>query len=209
MTTGERMKARRKELGFSAEYVAEKLGVSPATIYRYEKGDIEKMPGNILEPISQILYTTPAYLMGWDESRTVKLDEFLKAFRTANGLSIQEFSSLCGVSTETITKFESCYRSVSGEYFIPSLPTFIKFSSVMNVPLSFIFSVIDASDWIKDGFFTDADSDSYLSPDEIQLVEDYRLLNKEGQEYIRQTMAMAKRSYVRASDPVPDLEAAK
>lgn len=62
------MKERRKELGFSAEYVAEKLGVSPATIYRYERGDIEKMPGNILEPISKILHTTPAYLMGWEES---------------------------------------------------------------------------------------------------------------------------------------------
>jgi len=68
MTTGERMKERRKELGLSAEYVAEKLGVSPATIYRYEKGEIEKMPGNILEPISKILHTTPAYLMGWDEN---------------------------------------------------------------------------------------------------------------------------------------------
>ena len=68
MTTGKRMKDRRKELGLSAEYVAEKLGVSPATIYRYEKGDIEKMPGNILEPISQILRTTPAYLMGWDDA---------------------------------------------------------------------------------------------------------------------------------------------
>lgn len=68
MTTGERMKERRKELGLSAEYVAEKLGVSPATIYRYEKGDIEKMPGNILEPISRILRTTPAFLMGWDSS---------------------------------------------------------------------------------------------------------------------------------------------
>ena len=68
MTTGERMKARRKELGLSAEYVAERLGVSPATIYRYEKGEIEKMPGNILEPISRILNTTPSYLMGWDSS---------------------------------------------------------------------------------------------------------------------------------------------
>lgn len=68
MTTGQRMKARRKELGLSAEHVAEKLGVSPATIYRYERGDIEKTPGHILEPISKILCTTPAYLMGWDES---------------------------------------------------------------------------------------------------------------------------------------------
>lgn len=68
MTTGERMRQRRKELGLSAEIVAERLGVSPATIYRYENGDIEKMPGHILEPISKILHTTPAYLMGWADS---------------------------------------------------------------------------------------------------------------------------------------------
>ena len=47
-----------------------------------------------------------------------------------------------------------------------------------------------------------------LKPDEQSLVVDYRLLNKEGRDYIRQTMAMAKRSYVRKGDPVPDLEAA-
>ena len=67
MTTGERMKQRRKELGFSAEKVAERLGVSPATIYRYEKGDIEKVPGDSLGELAKILQTTPAYLMGWEE----------------------------------------------------------------------------------------------------------------------------------------------
>jgi len=59
------MKARRKEIGLSAEYVAEKLGVSPATVYRYENGDIEKFPGDRLEPIARILQTTPQTLMGW------------------------------------------------------------------------------------------------------------------------------------------------
>ncbi len=68
MTTGERMKARRKELGLSAETVAEKLGCSPATIYRYENGGIEKVPGNQLDPIARVLQTTPAYLMGWDNA---------------------------------------------------------------------------------------------------------------------------------------------
>ena len=66
-TTGNRMKQRRKELGLSAETIAEYLNVSPATIYRYEKGEIEKMPGKILEPLSIILRTTPAYLMGWTD----------------------------------------------------------------------------------------------------------------------------------------------
>lgn len=62
------MKNRRKGLGFSAEYVANCLGVSPATIYRYEKGDIEKVPGDILEPLARVLHTTPAYIMGWEST---------------------------------------------------------------------------------------------------------------------------------------------
>lgn len=67
MTTGQRMKARRKEIGMSAERVAELLDVSPATIYRYENGGIEKVPGDRLEPIARALQTTPAALMGWEE----------------------------------------------------------------------------------------------------------------------------------------------
>lgn len=68
MTTGQRMKDRRKAIGLSAERVAEILGVSPATIYRYENGDIEKVPGDRLEPIAKALQTTPAYLMGWEST---------------------------------------------------------------------------------------------------------------------------------------------
>lgn len=64
MTTAERMKLRRKELGLSAEYVADRLGCSPATVYRYEKGDIEKMPIDILNPLASILKTTVSDLMG-------------------------------------------------------------------------------------------------------------------------------------------------
>lgn len=62
------MKIRRKEIGLSAERVAEILGVSPATVYRYENGDIEKIPGDSLVPIAEALRTTPAYLMGWEDS---------------------------------------------------------------------------------------------------------------------------------------------
>ncbi|WP_306488322.1 ribbon-helix-helix domain-containing protein [Agathobaculum sp.] len=43
-------------------------------------------------------------------------------------------------------------------------------------------------------------SESTLSPDELQLVEDYRSLNKQGQEYIRQTMYMAKQTYKKMPD---------
>ena len=68
MTVGERIRALRKAQGISAERIAEVLGVSPATIYRYENGYIEKVPGDVLEPIAQALHTTPAYLMGWENA---------------------------------------------------------------------------------------------------------------------------------------------
>lgn len=67
MTTGQRIKNRRKNIGFSAEKLAELLGVSPATIYRYESGDIEKVPGDRLGAIAKALQTTPAFLMGWGD----------------------------------------------------------------------------------------------------------------------------------------------
>lgn len=45
-----------------------------------------------------------------------------------------------------------------------------------------------------------------LATDEKQLVEDYRKLNKQGRDYIRQTMAMAKRTYSGKNDALPELE---
>jgi transcriptional regulator with XRE-family HTH domain len=65
VSIGERLKQCRLALGYSAEVVAEKLGISPATMYRYENGDIEKMPARLLDPLAHILNTTPAFLMGW------------------------------------------------------------------------------------------------------------------------------------------------
>ena len=43
MDVGERIKERRKQLGLSAEQVAAELGVSPATVYRYESNEIMNM----------------------------------------------------------------------------------------------------------------------------------------------------------------------
>lgn len=67
MTVGERIRDRRKQLGFSAEYIAGRLDCSPATVYRYENGYIEKVPTATVAAIADILDTTPAYLMGWED----------------------------------------------------------------------------------------------------------------------------------------------
>ena len=66
MTTAERIKQRRKELGLRAEDVAEQIGVSRSTMFRYESGEIEKLPYTNLIPIARALNTTVEYLMFGD-----------------------------------------------------------------------------------------------------------------------------------------------
>ncbi len=64
---GERIKQARLALGYSAEQVAAFLGVSPATVYRYENGDISKLPSKFIKPLAQYLCVSPSWLMGWTE----------------------------------------------------------------------------------------------------------------------------------------------
>ena len=55
MAVGDRIKERRKALGMSAEVLAERVGLSPATIYRYESGDIRSVKLSALRPIAEAL----------------------------------------------------------------------------------------------------------------------------------------------------------
>ena len=108
MNVGKAIKDRRKQIGMSAETLAEKIGVSPTTIYRYEKGDIEKVDSTKLMPIAAALGVTPGYLMGWesyDETEAepaqpprdeinmspAKLDRWIMLSNAFNEMSTPEF----------------------------------------------------------------------------------------------------------------------
>lgn len=73
MDIGRRIKDRRKHLGISAEALAEAISASPATIYRYESGDIEHMGVDKVTPIARYLGVNEAYLMGWTEDPSPSL----------------------------------------------------------------------------------------------------------------------------------------
>lgn len=85
MSIGQRIRAKRKEMGMSVDELAARLGKDRSTVYRYEKGDIENLPLDVLEPIANALNTTPAALMGWvtEESgqRTTELAQLYKRMR--------------------------------------------------------------------------------------------------------------------------------
>lgn len=77
MNIGERINYLRTREKISADDLGKMVGVSRATIYRYENGDIEKFPIELLDPIARALRTTPEYLMGWDDNTKI-LDVYSK-----------------------------------------------------------------------------------------------------------------------------------
>lgn len=101
MDVGKRIRERRRDLHMSVDELAKQLGKNRATIYRYEKGDIEHLPIDILEPLAIALNTTPQYLMGWiDTEPVITSVEFDKRIKKWNieigpgGLTDEEFDKL-------------------------------------------------------------------------------------------------------------------
>lgn len=85
MDVGKRIKERRKELNLSVDELAQKLNKNRTTVYRYEKGDIENLPLDILGPLAEALNTTPAYLMGWENKSISAIDTITDYYRLSVG----------------------------------------------------------------------------------------------------------------------------
>lgn len=92
MTIGERVKARRLELGLSVDEVADALGKNRATIYRYESNEIEKLPTTVLEPLANVLGVSPGYLMGWEHEGDVPA--LLDAYDNISPIRLKKFPML-------------------------------------------------------------------------------------------------------------------
>lgn len=106
MDVGKRIKDRRKELGLSAERVAEIMGVSPSTVYRYESQEIKGMSIEKIKPIAKALQTTPGYLMGWSEDPAVNLVTHTVELSETMHTAQQVASTLAGTEgfdSETLT----------------------------------------------------------------------------------------------------------
>ena len=65
MNIGPLIKKAREQSGKTLEDVAKIVGVSPATISRYESGEIKNMRRDKIALLAQALEVSPSYLMGW------------------------------------------------------------------------------------------------------------------------------------------------
>ena len=66
---------RRKELGYTMKDVAKLVGVSEATISRWESGDIANMRRDRISKLADALQISPAVIMGWKQPTKAPLFE--------------------------------------------------------------------------------------------------------------------------------------
>lgn len=112
MNIGIRIKNRRQELKMSMEELGKRIGKNRSTIMRYEKGEIENLPLDVLEPIARALQTTPQYLMGWEQiqKKNDALTDIVVRMRT-DGKFFSLISALNDLSDEQIVGVEQMLRT--------------------------------------------------------------------------------------------------
>lgn len=79
MEMNEKIKKRREELGLTLQEVGEHLGVSKATVQRYESGEIKNLKLESIEKLATVLKISPAYLMGWEDNKSLNPIDTLAA----------------------------------------------------------------------------------------------------------------------------------
>lgn len=67
---GQRIKARREQLGLTLDDVAQRIGVTKGTVSRYENGVIARLKVPVLESIARVLDMEPKELIDPSSSPT-------------------------------------------------------------------------------------------------------------------------------------------
>jgi transcriptional regulator with XRE-family HTH domain len=86
MNTGERIKKRRKELGLTQEELARRMGNTSRASVSIIESNRDDLTTARVRKIAEALETTPAYIMGWDETIELSDDEriLIECYRSAD-----------------------------------------------------------------------------------------------------------------------------
>lgn len=68
------IKNRRSELGLTLEEVARRVGVSRATVLRWETGAIQNLGRDKIAALAAALHVTPEYLLGWTDEPGIQME---------------------------------------------------------------------------------------------------------------------------------------
>lgn len=107
---GAKLHDLRKQNNMTLEEVGNAVGVGKSTVRKWETGEIANMCRDKISKLAEALHTTPAYLMGWDESLSVAAVRIPVLGKVAAGIPI--------TAVENIIDYEEIPSSMAetGEY---------------------------------------------------------------------------------------------
>lgn len=71
------IKNRRSELCLTLEEVGRRVGVSRATVQRWETGEIKNLGRDKIAALAAALHVTPEYLLGWTDEPGLQMEQNL------------------------------------------------------------------------------------------------------------------------------------
>lgn len=131
---GERIKKLRIQKGLTQTELANDLGMTQSTVYKYEKG-LRKVPMDVLTSFANYFDVTVDELLGKEDDYDItnsdnaiekNFSHIIKSLRLENDLTKFEVAEHMGLTSEDVLKYEN------GSSQIP-LSILIKFSSYYNV----------------------------------------------------------------------------
>ena len=102
MEIHEKIKRRRLELGLTLEKVADYVGVSKATVSRWESGEIVNMRRDRILKLSEVLKVKPNFIMGLEESKEKKeiFNPYFVDTSVLTATELEEFNRVTGVNKQ-------------------------------------------------------------------------------------------------------------
>lgn len=128
MTLGEKIKARRKELGFTLEALAREMHVAgKSTIQRWESGYIKKISYADIKRLAEVLEVPVSYfdvelcspqIEEQPKGTIMTTGDRVKKLRTEKGIYQQQLADILSVSKSTVAMWETDKREPDSEMLI-------------------------------------------------------------------------------------------
>ena len=100
MKIHEKIKQRRLELGLTLEKVANYVGVSKATVSRWESGEIVNMRRDRISKLAEILKVRPNFIMEIEEDPSKTFDPYFVDTSMLTPAELEEFNKVTGVNKQ-------------------------------------------------------------------------------------------------------------
>lgn len=120
MTIGDRLRIRREQLGLTQKYVAEQVGITKQSLYKYEKGIVKNIPLTVIDDLATVLGVSPEYLTGWsDKAISITKQDYLTKKEQEHLQKYRELDAYGRELVDTITDKEWERVRESANYLPP------------------------------------------------------------------------------------------